>query len=162
MKQKKKKGFFLKKIEFKKFFLNPSMFFMYCLFFKGIYQNMWGSGNCSHQTNMIARMHWTKCLKAIMAIRNKFRMKECQNPLWIAFVYFKKGFLYLSVCDFWRYSRDWHKRPLFNSSCEGWCGWDCSICTFLSKALHCSTDTEYDLKFYFGIELGGLFAVKGF
>lgn len=112
--------------------------------------------------NRIARMHWRKCSKAVLAIRSNFRMKECRNPLWISFVYFKKCFLYLSVCDFWWYTRGWHKRSLLNSSCEGWRGWDCSICTFLSKALHCSTDTEYDLKFYFGIELDGLFVVKGF
>lgn len=141
--------------------LNSSMLFMRCLSLQGFIKicKILVAAVIKH---MIARMHWRKYSKAILATRSNFAMKECQNSLWISFVYFKKCFLYLSVCDFWRYTRGWHKRPLFKSSCEGWCGWDCSICTFLSKALHCSTDTEYDLKIYFGIELDGLFVVKGF
>lgn len=66
------------------------------------------------------------------------------------------------MCDFWRFTRDWHKRPLFNSSCEGWCGCHCSVCTSLSKALHCSMDTESTLKFCFGIELDRLSVANAF
>lgn len=146
------------------FFFNPLDAFRVLLTFKGaLSKYVLLVSAVIGRRNAAAIMHWRKCSEGMFGVRSKcFIEKERTLKTTLAHLYFKKHFLYLSVWDFWRFTRDWHKRPRFNSSCEEWRGWDCSIYTFLSKALHCSTDTEYDLKFCFRIELDRLLVVNGF
>lgn len=120
------------------FFFNPLDAFRVLLTFKGalskyvlLVSAVFGCRNAA------AIMHWRKCSEGMLGVRSKcFIEKERTLKTTLAHLYFKKHFLYLSVWDFWWFTRDWHKRPRFNSSCEEWLA---EIAAFIPSSLrHCT------------------------